>query len=168
MPRPPWLLSTSTSLVSSIVTSNRTTYFWIRQDISNCQISVCAQVSKSHTEQTFTRTWVTQPLNCPTFLVPEDQWIPNEEQNLGRKIEDNWLIVQLVHQITLLQKCFKTQGKHFSWPKQFHKKLRIIRNWEKIRQIDKVTRLLDIDQNNFTKNHEYVIRTWEKFVKSIK
>ena len=52
-----------------------------------------------------------QPLNCLTFRVPEDQWIQNEEQNLGRKIEDSWLTVQLGHQITLLQKCFKTQGK---------------------------------------------------------
>ena len=54
-----------------------------------------------------------QPLNCLTFRVPEDQWIQNEEQNLGRKIEDSWLTVQSGHQITLLQKFFKTQGKHF-------------------------------------------------------
>ena len=56
-------------------------------------------------------TSVMQPLSYPTFLDPVDLWIPKDEQNHGRKIEDNQLTVQLELQIILPQKFSYKLGK---------------------------------------------------------
>lgn len=51
------------------------------------------------------------PLNFPISLDQVDLWTLKGEQSHGKRIEDNWLIAQLVPLITLLQRFSSKLGK---------------------------------------------------------